>query len=212
MIATFVVEMILGVYALLRYRATMVGCLGISILVALAGFQLSEYQVCTGGNVELWARVGFASVTFLPVLGLHIIALLTKKKQALILAYFFALGFVATFIILPTSVTGATCSSNYIVFHTAASGWWTYPVFYFGMLLLGIWYSVQVIARTTREQYTKKERALAWMLAGYLSFMVPMAFVYIYYPEARHAVPSVMCGFAVIFAFMLTFKVLSIEK
>ncbi len=208
MMMTFVTEIILGVYAFIRYRTTVFGRIGILVLFSLAVFQLAEYQVCTGGDEELWLRIGFVGVTLLPVLGFHLVALLTKRKKALGFVYALAFTLLIIFAALPSTITGAVCSDNYIVFHAPKLLSLVYTLFYFGTLILGIWNIVQTLKRKASAQYTGKERALAWILAGYLSFLIPMAVVYIYSPAARHAVPSVMCGFAVIFAIILTFKVL----
>ena len=43
---------------------------------------------------------------------------------------------------------------------------------------------------------------------GYASFMVPMGFIYIISPASRAAVPSIMCGFAIILGLILTLRVI----
>ena len=48
---------------------------------------------------------------------------------------------------------------------------------------------------------------MKWFIIGYLSFILPLTLVYILIPTSRVAVASIMCGFAVIFAFILTFKI-----
>ena len=74
-----------------------------------------------------------------------------------------------------------------------------------GFLLLGIWESLEKITSLRRRSSGKK--ALQWLIVGYLSFMAPMGAVYLLFPETRNAVASIMCGFALVLAFILAFKV-----
>jgi hypothetical protein len=48
---------------------------------------------------------------------------------------------------------------------------------------------------------------LSWMVIGYFSFLLPLVIVYVILAPARAAVASIMCGFAVIFAFILAFEI-----
>ena len=55
----------------------------------------------------------------------------------------------------------------------------------------------------------KKNKTLAmWMLTGYASFIIPSGIIFIYEETTQMAVPSIMCGFAVIFAIILITKIL----
>ena len=51
------------------------------------------------------------------------------------------------------------------------------------------------------------KKALKWFIIGYLSFILPLTLVYIFIPITRVAIASIMCGFAIIFAAILTFKI-----
>ena len=52
-----------------------------------------------------------------------------------------------------------------------------------------------------------KIKALKWLLAGYLVFVVPTTFVNIINPNTIEGIPSIMCGFAVLLAVILLLKV-----
>jgi hypothetical protein len=80
-----------------------------------------------------------------------------------------------------------------------------FGIYYLGFLLLGIWESIEQIA--TYQRRTPSKRALQWLIVGYLSFMAPMGILYIVFPVTRNATASIMCGFAMVLAFILTFKV-----
>jgi len=45
-------------------------------------------------------------------------------------------------------------------------------------------------------------------MVGYLVFLVPTALAYSVSPATRRGIPSIMCGFAVLFALILTLYVL----
>lgn len=46
------------------------------------------------------------------------------------------------------------------------------------------------------------------MSLGYMAFILPTAFFNIIKPETVSAIPSIMCGFAVLLAFTLTLRVM----
>jgi membrane protein YdbS with pleckstrin-like domain len=86
----------------------------------------------------------------------------------------------------------------------------SYGLYYYGWLAAGIFlgarWSNQLLdqGKTARRQL-ETVRAL---IIGYLVFLVPTAISNTVKPESREAIPSVMCGFAVIFALILTLYIL----
>ncbi|MDD5731341.1 MAG: hypothetical protein PHU42_00370 [Patescibacteria group bacterium] len=200
MLATFVIEMLLAVYTYFRYKSTFFSHLTVVLIILLSGFQLAEYQICGGRDALLWARIGFVIVTLLPVLGLHLISLITNKLSYLKLGYIAMALFVFIFALIPGSLTNATCGGNYIIFNSQSNLMWLYGFYYFGFLFLGLWEAFDYLQK-------KKSEALEWIMIGYISFMLPMGLVYIISPSVRSAVPSVMCGFAIILALILALKV-----
>jgi hypothetical protein len=205
MIATFIIEITLAIYVFIKSRKAGSDVGIVVILVFLAIFQLSEYQICGGLDALLWSRIGLFAITFLPVLGLYLITKLKKDSHLLRLGFFVAIAFVTFFVLVPQSVTGATCGGNYVVFDISHGLSSLYGYYYFGFMLLGIWEALSGIRTDNVKTMTKK--ALFWFIIGYLSFILPLTLVYIFLPVTRVAITSVMCGFAVIFAFILTFKI-----
>lgn len=200
MLATFLTEIALAIYILIRYRLTTFDRLIMAILILLGLFQFVEYQVCATNQPLLWSRFGFVIITFLPVLGLHLISLITGKTHFLKLGYTLMLVYILIFLFAPKAITGATCGGNYIIFHTAQHLYQTYGFYYFGLLFLGIWESFKSMNK-------ENGNLLKWLIFGYGSFLLPMGIVYLLAPETLSAIPSIMCGFALIFAFILAFKI-----
>jgi drug/metabolite transporter (DMT)-like permease len=116
-----------------------------------------------------------------------------------------ALAFVTFFVFVPQSISGATCGGNYVILNIEPSLHSLYGYYYFGFLLLGIWEALEGIREDNKKRMTK--RALFWFIIGYLSFILPLTLVYTFLPMTRIAIASVMCGFAVIFALILAFKI-----
>lgn len=207
MLATFIVEIILAIYAFLRYRVSLFGQLISATLFLLAIFQIAEYQICTGMQQIIWIRIGFIAVTLLPILGLHLVFLINNKKGIEFLKLGYAVSFIfILFFVFPTkAINGAVCAGNYIIFNISQKLVWLYSFYYFGFLFLGLYEALNRIFFIKKE--ATKKRALIWMIVGYLSFMLPTGIVYIVYEATRTALTSVMCGFAIIFALILVFKI-----
>ncbi len=204
MLATFIIEFLTAAYAYVRFRGTLFGKLSVLMLILLGFFQFAEYQICAGNDPIFWARLGFVVITLLPPLGIHLISLVTGNRIFLQFAYTLAAVFVIIFAFAPRSITGGICGGNYIIFNTAQELYWTYAIYYFGLLFLGIFDALA----TLKNNMSSKDgnmSLLLWMLLGYFSFMVPMGFAYFIFPDTAQAVASVMCGFALIFALMLGF-------
>jgi hypothetical protein len=207
MIATFGIEVALALLVFVRYRVTRFGKVAGAVLILLATFQFAEYQICTtsGAGPLLWSRIGFVAITLLPLTGLYLVSLISHKPHFLKLGYASTIGFVLYFIFVPKSITNAICGGNYVVFNTSNDLYRLYGFYYWGFLLIGIWESIEKIVSLKRRTSTKK--LLQWMIIGYLSFMAPMGTVYLLFPSTRTAVASIMCGFALLLAFILAFKI-----
>jgi hypothetical protein len=207
MIATFAIELALAVYVFVRHRMTLFGRVAGFVLILLATFQFAEYRICTttGPLPHMWSRIGFIAITLLPLAGLYLVSLVSHKQHFLKLGYATATGFVVYFMVIPKSITGAICGGNYVIFNTTTDLYRLYGFYYWGFLLLGIWEAIERIESFKRR--TGAKRALEWLIVGYISFMGPMGLAYILFPSTRNAVASIMCGFAITFAFILAFKV-----
>ncbi len=205
MLATFAIEIILALYTLWRYKLNEVGRLAAALLFFLALFQLAEYNVCEAGWIDsiTASRIGYVAITMLPPLGIHLAyALAGAKKRALMWpAYLNGAAFIVFFLFIGYALTGNTCLGNYVIFQVAPDAAWLYGLYYYGWLLAGIWLCAKL--------QTPKTKAALWGLAiGYLVFIVPTTLANLVDPETIKGIPSIMCGFAVLFALSLAFWIL----
>ncbi len=86
MTATFIIELVLLVLVVLRYKLNTTTRLIAAALFCLAFFQLCEYFVCggLGVNANVWSRLGFVAITTLPPIGLHIIYSIARQNRSIL--------------------------------------------------------------------------------------------------------------------------------
>jgi hypothetical protein len=216
MLATFAVETVLAIYSVWRYKLDALGRLVVASLVTLGFFQLAEFHVCTGAggfSPADWSRAGFVAITLLPPLGLHILYVLTKRKASWLvgLAYTSMAAFVGYFLFASEAFQGYACTGNYVIFQIGNGPAVAYGLYYYGWLLtamlLGVKWGQQLEEHTGKEARTRLD-AVKGLIIGYLVFLIPTALANSVNPESRRGIPSVMCGFAVLFALILTFYIL----
>ncbi len=210
MLATFAVEILFAFYIAWRYKMTTTTRLIIAILVCLAVFQSAEFTLCGGIGVTggMWSRIGYSAITLLPPLGLHLALSIAGKRQPILLAtaYGSAAIFVVYYTVATAAISGHTCYANYAVFdtHTGFIPTFFYGVYYYGWLSVGVitsWY----LAGKARQAHIR--RALYALSIGYIAFMAPTTTFNLIDPSTVAGIPSIMCGFAVILAFILVGKV-----
>lgn len=213
MLATFLFEFGAAFYAIWRYKMTTITRLVFVTLIALGTFQLAEYMICGGLSWSglHWARLGYGAITLLPALGIHMIVSLAGKKLPILVnvAYATCGIFLMFFIFGNGTISADTCYPNYAVFNTHAYGAWPFAIYYYGWLLIGA-----ILASRWSKELPKKKRALLGMAGGYMAFILPTSFFNIIDPSTVSGTPSIMCGFAVLFAITLILIVLpsSTEK
>lgn len=211
MLATFAIETCLALYVGMRYSSRVFRFLVCTLLLCLASFQLAEYRVCVGPSALAlgWAKVGLAGITLLPALGMHLIGTVTRKSPLITVGYAIAAAYGALFLLDPAATGRPECMGNYVLVQIAP-GWFSllYEAYYFLFILLAM---AEMASRLMQRDpppgpgFSKK--LIGLMLAGYLSFTVPMAITGLMSPELRRATPSIMCGFALILAIVLAMYV-----
>lgn len=208
MVATFIIEIVLAAYVLWRYKLNEISRLVMLILVFLAVFQLAEFMICGGMGMDgiAWSRVGYVAITLLPPLGIQLAYTIAQRKYDAILWFSWAaaVAFILFFTFATQSITGHVCHGNYVIFEVAPGSVLAYALYYYGLLLTGIW----LCWKWAKEQTVKQAKALRALAVGYLAFVIPTTTVNIIAPETIEGIPSIMCGFAVLLAFMLVFWVL----
>lgn len=211
MLATFLIEFGFAFYVLWRYKLTSISRLVVAMLGLLGIFQLTEYMICGGlglGHIE-WARLGYVSITLMPAVGLHLVMAIAGKvsKPLLYTAYGTALLYVLYFVTAGNAIMGQECTANYAIFKVNDIGSSIFALYYYGWLLV----AMGLAAYWARKQ-PKHALTLRWMTIGYAVFIIPTTFANIVDPRTIAGIPSIMCGFAVLLAFVLTFKVLPLAK
>ena len=210
MIVTFAVEVALAVYTVWRYKLTPVARLAVALLICLATFQLAEFMVCEGAwlvDSLAWAKIGYVAITLLPPLGIHLTARLSgdARRWPLVAAYAGAAVFSAYFLFISGGVSYGQCLGNYVIFEQPGNTVTWYAAYYYGLLLAGIGYALHR-AKTAAPRI---RRALYWLAGGYAAFIVPTTIANTIDPETIRGIPSIMCGFAVILAVVLSGGVLT---
>lgn len=206
MLATFVIEIAFAIYTIARYKLTPISRLAVMILVGLAVFQLAEYNVCEGAwgvDSLTWARIGYAAITILPPLGVHLATRIAGEKQRLLLAgaYGAAAVFAFIFLFVGHGMQSQQCLGNYVIFTIAPWAVGAYALYYYGLLLLAVGYAFRAAANLKESN---KRYALYALALGFLAFIVPTTAANLIDHSTIAGIPSIMCGFAVILAVILT--------
>lgn len=209
MIITIVIEVGLALYALWRYKHAMIRNIAIATLLLLATFQFAEFQVCanTLGNPEMWSRLGYVAITFLPVVGVHAISVLAgrKNRQLLVPLYSIALVFALYFLITPGVFIASICTGKLVLFQLQQNIGTIYYMFYNAVLFISI--GLALLYRKGEKSQSKRA-AYVWFVVGNLTFLLPTGIIYIVRPTSIDNLPSIMCGFAVIFALIIGLRIL----
>lgn len=209
MLVTFIVEIALVIYTLWRYKLSAITRIVVAMLAALAFFQLAEYMVCGGANVssESWARLGFISITMLPPLGIHLASQIAggQNRPLVWSSYGLATVFVSFFLLVSNAIEHKVCGGNYIIFNMTPTVDPIYAFYYYGLLITGVVYCLSK-AGSSRDKRTKS--ALYGLALGYIVFLLPTTTLNLIDPNTTRAIPSIMCGFAVVLAFVTVFWIL----
>ncbi len=211
MLATFALEFGLAFYVIWRYKMNIISRLVFILLVCLGLFQLAEYMICGGlglTGIE-WARVGYMSISLLPALGIHLIMAIANKINwpLLLAAYGTAVAYMLYFLLGPGTVIAQECAPNYAVFSAHGFGALLYGFYYYGWLLVAVG-----LATYLARIKPKNARALRWTVIGYATFIIPTTIANIIDPRTLAAIPSIMCGFAVLLAIILVWQVLPLSR
>lgn len=207
MVATVIIELGLLIFLVFRYMLSKIIALAAFLLLFLALFQMAEYGICEqlGFADTTWVKIGFASITMLPVLGLHLVyAIAGKMNKPLLLATYGASAVWILIFVFGNIMQEAVCTGNYVIFNFLNPWERHYFIFYDLIILIAMVQAIR-FARETKHENTKK--ALHWLFFGYISFTVPAIVIWFITDGADMAMPSIMCGFAVIFAVIVGARV-----
>jgi len=208
MAITCIIEVSLLLYTLFRYKMNTLTWLAMATLGLLALFQLSEFTVCgvTDWSAAFWSRVGYIAITLLPPLGIHLIRTISGRGSRWLVRVAYLTGgvFALIFGLAPSAFQDHICAGNYAIFQLAPSLGGIYFGYYYGWLIIGVCQALLFAA--TAPIATRK--ALLYQVFGYLAFLLPTGIVNAINPQTIAGIPSVMCGFAVIYAIVLAFGIM----
>jgi hypothetical protein len=207
MLATLLIEVAFASYVLWRYKFTPIARLIVSMLLLLAAFQGTEFLLCGGFGVDggVWSRMGYAAITLLPPLGIHLAYLLAGRKAGMVVAasYISCAAFLGYFVFATQAISGHTCYANYVAFETMEGSTLPYTLYYYGWLFVGTFLTFSWAPKLDKH----RRAALYALMGGYLALLIPTTTVTLLWNETLSAVPSIMCGFAIILAGLLALKV-----
>ena len=208
MMLTFIIEVVAMLWVLWKHRDTMVGKLIATTLAFLAIFQFAEYMICERAIILSsleWAKIGFASISILPALGMHMALKLSGEHRPSYIygGYAMSVGFAIFFLTAGHGIAADQCAGNYVIFKMMPSVVYFYAAFYYAWTIAGMLFAYKM-----SKKKVKNRKALLYLAAGYASFIIPTSIVNIINPETIHGIPSIMCGFAVILALCLVFGVI----
>lgn len=208
MLATFCIEIGLLIYVVMRYKMKPPTRLIVAVLFCLALFQLAEYFVCggLGTSAEMWSRIGFVAITLLPPLGVHFMRVVSGRgwQGFTWLAYASAAVWIGFFAFGKQTFDNHVCVGNYVIFHLNEGIGGVYFVYYYGWLIFTI-ISLAYYARSATKHI---QAALMLQIFGYLAFILPAMLANTLDTVTISSLPSLMCGFAIIYAATLVFGIL----
>lgn len=208
MLATFIIEIGLIFVTAVRYKASKITRMGAALLLFLALFQLAEYNVCGrfGLSAAVWSTVGFMSITALPPFCIFFIHAITKRVPKKILLFTAGLWLAWELMFLWSGIfAGHECAGNYAIFQIRPGFAIAYFMYYYFLLFLGIGLCIRLMVQV---KTSRMRRALAWQIVGYLSFILPTAITNTVSPSTIAGLPSIMCGFAILYAVIIVFGIL----
>lgn len=206
MIATFAIEIILLLYVLVRYRMSPVGRIIAGLLILLATFQYAEFHVCESiGAADFYSRLGYVAITMLPPAGIHLVSKISGRgsKRLIKGAYASGIMFSLAFILSPNVFNSYVCAGNYAVFQLVPQAGYLFSAYYYTWMFVGI----AMCLRYRKGTEPNIREALNMQAFGYISFLLPTGVVNLLNPTTLAGIPSIMCGFAIIYALILTFGI-----
>lgn len=207
-LSTFFIEFALAFFVLLKYKSTLFNKLVVATLLCLGLFQLSEYFICTTASGDFWSKVGYIAITILPALGIHSVTAITRKNNHLVASAYIYLALLITGIIfIPGVDLRTSCMSNYV--DIKVSSWFdVVHTFYYAFYVLA---TVYVLWNSLRK-HVGDALEEKWLVFAYAVFLIPSEGLYFLRMIPNTAIPSVMCGFAVLAAIILVLIVVPRQR
>ena len=185
-----------------------------AILVLLAGYQISEVAICANvAGAGFLPRLAFIIVTWLPPLGLLLIAQLRRPRSRGSYAGAYGLlaaaaGIVAWIVIDGSFATASVCNAVYARYVHVMPRFLAYAWFYWlGLLGMAVFSGYGAMAC----QDEQRKQQLTLLCGGTLAFVFPSIALSWVVPTTRGALPSILCHFALLLAVCLA-RLLVLER
>lgn len=142
----------------------------------------------------------------LPPIGLHMIRAISNRgwQPLTWIAYISGAVFAGVFGFSKTAFQSHICAGNYAIFQLAPRVGGLYFAYYYFWLFIGIGLSLYF---SIKSRLLIRE-ALVLQAIGFLIFVLPTGIVNDISPETISGIPSIMCGFAVLYALILVFAII----
>ncbi len=215
---TALFEWSVAVFLLYRYKGSVLTRFFAVFLFVLGFYQFTEFLLCITPYASFFARLGFATYTFLPALGVHFSAYYTGAKKVLkTVPYLYALpvAFGLFSFLEPGFVLHASCQSVFVfvetllfspvyVLHSVL-----YYAYYFGYIAVALVLLVMHLA----HKHSKLEGALDLvMLFAIIFSALPPLLLAVIIPSLGLVFPSMYCQFAILFAILVLFESQFVKK
>lgn len=200
-IVTGTLEIAAAVFFIIKIRQKKNGTLIlISILFLLAGYQILEALNCSGVFYGRLTRAAYIDITWLPPLGMLYIAGRQDRQLLRVISYIYltiALAFSIWYIADADSVRLSHCENVIAAYFTHDVINLLYSLYYqSGILFMA---AVPSVIRSRIADAGQKNNLLYFQL-GVIFFMIPSLIAVMVSRVFSHALPSVMCHFALILA------------
>lgn len=185
-----------------------------AILLLLAAYQIVEVAICANVTAAGFTpRLAFIIVTWLPALGLLLIAQLSRPRSRLFTGLAYAMlaaaaGLVVWIVVDRSFASASVCNAVYARYTHAMPRFLVYASFYWlGLLGMIVFSGYGAISCPD----PRRRRQLVAVFAGTVAFVALAMLTSWFVPPARGALPSIMCHYALLFAFALT-RLIHLER
>ena len=217
-VVTAAFEIIVAGWALMGLRRTLgerrIVWTTSAVLVLLAGYQLAEVAICADvATAGFLPRLAFIIVTWLPPLGLLLIAQLRRPRSRASYASAYGLlaaaaGIFAWIVVDSSFATASVCNAVYARYSHVIPWFRVYAGYYWlGLLGMAVFSGYGALAC----QDERRKQQLTLLCGGTLAFTLPAMALSWYVPATRGALPSILCHFALLFAICLA-RLLVLER
>jgi hypothetical protein len=151
-------------------------------------------------------------ITALPPLALHMMHRLANKPIGKLIygSYATMAAFMVFFLTYHAAFIGHQCTGNYVIFQLGNRVGGAYAIYYYAWLAAGILLGIKWAEefKNKGQKFITQLQSVRALIVSYLVFLVPTALANSISPASRRGIPSIMCGFAVIYALILVLYIL----